>query len=185
MIYPPVDVQRFQPYQGRGNYFITVTRLVRHKRVDLLVNTFNQLKLPLIIIGDGPERSRLEAMAGRNIEFAGYVTDEKVSELLGKARAFVCAAEEDFGIAIVEAQAAGCPVITYGSGGALETVEEGVTGLLFAEQSVVCITDAVERFERGKTSFDIDILVKNARRFSKDRFLKEFTQFVESVSIHS
>jgi glycosyltransferase involved in cell wall biosynthesis len=98
---------------------------------------------------------------------------------LGRARGFVCAAEEDFGIAIVEAQAAGCPVIAYGAGGALETVMDEVTGMLFQEQSAACIIDVVERFERNETSFDTDKLLKNAERFSKTRFLREFTEFVE------
>lgn len=179
VIYPPVDVERFRPSAQRETYFITLTRLVPHKRVDLLVQAFNQLKLPLLIIGDGPELPRLKKIAQPNVQLLGFQSDEKVAELLVKARAFVCAAEEDFGIAIVEAQAAGCPVITYGSGGALETVKEKVTGLLFTEQSAPCIMDVVERFERDETSFDTNELVKNARRFSKDRFLREFVEFVQ------
>lgn len=179
VIYPPVEVERFRPNDPRENYFITVTRLVPHKRVNLLVQAFNQLNLPLLIIGDGPELTRLKKIAKPNIQFLGFQPDEKVAELLGKARAFVSAAEEDFGIAIVEAQAAGCPVITYGQGGALETVTDEVTGVLFREQSVPCIMDAVERFERDETSFVSNELVKNAERFSKDRFLREFIEFVQ------
>ncbi|HUG34395.1 MAG TPA: glycosyltransferase [Anaerolineales bacterium] len=181
IIHPPVEVDRFQPNPKRDDYFITVMRLMPYKRVDLLVRTFNELNLPLVIVGDGPEFPRLKRMANSNIKLLGYQPDETVAELLGKARAFVCAAEEDFGIAIVEAQAAGCPVIAYGSGGALETVEDGVTGLLFPEQSASCIMDAVERFARGETSFETDTMVKNARRFSKDRFLDEFAQFVKLI----
>jgi glycosyltransferase involved in cell wall biosynthesis len=179
IIYPPLEVERFHPSDEREEYFVTITRLVPHKRVDLLIQAFNKLNLPLVIIGDGPELTRLKAMAKSSIKFLGFQSDENVAELLSKARAFVCAAEEDFGIAIVEAQAAGCPVITYGAGGALETVEEGVTGLLFAQQSVPCIMDAVERFERDETSFVSSELVKNAERFSKDRFLREFIEFVQ------
>ncbi len=179
VIYPPVETERFHPSHSRENYFIALTRLVKHKRVDLLVQSFNQLNLPLIIIGDGPELPRLKAMANSNIKFLGFQSDETVAELLGKARAFVCAAEEDFGIAIVEAQAAGCPVITYGAGGALETVIEGVTGVLFREQSVSCIMDAVERFDHNETAFVSNELAKNAKRFSKDRFLREFIEFVQ------
>ena len=104
-------MDRFKPAPKRENFYITVTRLVAHKRVDILVQAFSKLNLPLIIIGDGPEVPRLKNMAGSIIQFLGYQSDENVSELLGKARGFVCATEEDFGIASVEAQAAGCPVI--------------------------------------------------------------------------
>ena len=135
IIHPPVEVERFRPISQRENFFITVTRLVPHKRVDLLVQAFNQLGLPLIIIGDGPELPRLKAMGNSNIIFLGFQSDEKAADLLGRARAFVCAAEEDFGIAIVEAQAAGCPVIAYGAGGARETVIENITGLFFENQT--------------------------------------------------
>ena len=179
VIYPPVEVDRFRPNHHRENYFVTIARLVPHKRIDLLIQAFNQLNLPLLIIGNGPELPRLKNLASSNIKFLGYESDEKVSELLGKARGFVCAAEEDFGIAIVEAQAAGCPVITYGQGGALETVTDGVTGVLFPEQSILCIMDAVERFERAESSFHTGELVKNASRFSKVRFLREFLEFVQ------
>jgi glycosyltransferase involved in cell wall biosynthesis len=179
VIYPPVEVERFRPNLQRENYFITVSRLVPHKRLDLVVQAFDQLKLPLVIIGDGPELPRLKSMAKSNIRFAGFQSDETVADLLGRARAFVSAAEEDFGIAIVEAQAAGCPVITYGAGGALETVTDGVTGVLFREQFVPCIMDAVERFERNETSFVSSELVRNAERFSKYRFLREFIEFVQ------
>jgi glycosyltransferase involved in cell wall biosynthesis len=179
VIHPPVELDRFQPNSKRENFFVTLTRLVPHKRVDLVVQSFSRLNLPLIVIGEGPELPRLKSMAGENIRFTGYISDESVADLLGRARGFVCAAEEDFGIAIVEAQAAGCPVIAYGAGGALETVMDEVTGMLFQEQSAACIIDVVERFERNETSFDTDKLLKNAERFSKTRFLREFTEFVE------
>jgi glycosyltransferase involved in cell wall biosynthesis len=182
VIHPPIEVTRFCPSPQRENHFITVTRLVPHKRVDLLVQSFNQLNLPLLIVGDGPELPRLKAMSKSNVEFLGFQSDEKVAELLGSARAFVSAAEEDFGIAIVEAQAAGCSVIAYGSGGALETVIEGKTGVLFSEQSTSCIMDAVERFGRAEASFLPDESVTNAERFGKDRFVREFVEFVQVKS---
>ena len=181
VIHPPVEVNRFHPSPQRENYFITVTRLVPHKRVELLVQAFNQLNLPLVIVGDGPELPRLKRMAKSNIQFLGFQSDEDVAELLGKARAFVCAAEEDFGIAIVEAQAAGCPVIAYGSGGARETVEDKVTGILFQEQSAACITETILHFDSMRGPFDQNELIKNAKRFDKQRFLREFVEFVEFV----
>lgn len=180
IIHPPVEVERFRPSDRRENYFITVTRLVPHKRVDLLVQTFNQLNLPLLIIGDGPELPRLKTMGNPNIKFLGFQSDERVADLLGKARAFVCAAEEDFGIAIVEAQAAGCPVIAYGSGGARETVIENITGLFFQEQTVESIVDVVQRFEKSSESFSPAPIVQNSQRFSKPRFIREFRDFVGS-----
>ena len=182
VIHPPVEVTRFHPNSHRENYFITVTRLVPHKRVELIVQAFNQLNLPLVIVGDGPELSRLKAMAKLNIQLLGFQSDEKVAEWLNKARGFVCAAEEDFGIAIVEGQAAGCPVIAYGAGGALETVEEGVTGLFFAEQTEACLIEAVQRFEKIHQTFDAEKIKKRAERFNKARFLDEFREFVSGFA---
>jgi glycosyltransferase involved in cell wall biosynthesis len=182
IIYPPVEIERFQPSPMRDTFYITVSRLVPHKRIDLLVQAFSQLQLPLIVIGDGPELVRLKALASPNIRFLGYETDVKTADLLGKARAFVCAAEEDFGIAIVEAQAAGCPVIAYGKGGALESVVDGVTGRFFTEQTVTSLVNAIQEFEGITNSFRTADIVQNAQRFGKVRFLQEFKQFVERDS---
>jgi glycosyltransferase involved in cell wall biosynthesis len=179
LIYPPVGIERFQSFHLRGDYFITVSRLVPHKRIDLLVRAFSQLQLPLVVVGDGPEFPHLKALASSNIHLTGFLPDERVAELIMKARAFVCAAEEDFGIAMVEAQAAGCPIIAYGRGGALETVSDGVTGLFIEEQSVEGIKEAVRRFEAQVDSFCREDLVRNASRFGKNRFIREFVQFVE------
>jgi glycosyltransferase involved in cell wall biosynthesis len=178
IIYPPVETGRFRPNPQRENYFIALTRLVKYKRIDLLVRAFNQLNLPLLIIGEGPELPRLQAMATSNVKLLGYQSDETVADLLGKARAFVCAAEEDFGIAIVEAQAAGCPVITYGAGGALETVEAGVTGLFFVEQTEGSVIESIHKFESTRQSFDPIEISKRAQRFNKARFVDEFREFV-------
>jgi glycosyltransferase involved in cell wall biosynthesis len=159
-------------------FYITVTRLVAHKRVDILVGAFSLLNLPLVIVGEGPELKRLINMAGPNITFLGYQPDEEVDELLAKARGFVCATEEDFGIAIVEAQAAGRPIIAYARGGALETVKEEVTGLFFPEQTLECLSEAVQRFERVHTSFHVPDIVQNAQKFSKYNFKSRFGEFV-------
>lgn len=180
IIYPPVEVDRFKPASKRENYYITVTRLVAHKRVDILVRAFSQLNLPLLIIGDGPELERLNNMASSNIQFLGYQSDKKVAEYLGKARGFVCATEEDFGIAIVEAQAAGCPVIAYSQGGALETVIDGVTGIFFEEQSSECLIAAIQRYEGMHSDFHIPDLLENSGRFSKEHFIHKFIEFVRS-----
>jgi len=181
IVYPPVEVDRFVPAPTREKFFITVTRLVPHKRIEILVKTFSELNLPLVVIGDGPELPHLMKIAGPTIQFLGYQSDEKVAELLGKARGFVCATEEDFGIAMVEAQAAGCPVIAYGRGGALETVINGTTGIFFSEQSVESLIDALQRFERMHSDFQISQLVENAKRFDKECFKVKFREFVQSA----
>src|SRR5215211_164143 len=170
IIYPPVEVDRFTPCPTREDFYLTVTRLVPHKRIDILVQAFSRLNIPLVIIGNGPELPRLMNMAKPNIQFLGYQSDERVAELLGQARGFVCATEEDFGIALVEAQAAGCPVLAYKKGGALETVIEGETGLFFPEQSPESLIEALQRFERIHSNFHISDLVTNAQRFSKEQF---------------
>ena len=178
VIYPPVEIERFHPNGHRGDYFVTLSRLVAHKRIDLIVEAFSNLQLPLKIIGDGPQMKRLQKRATPNIEFLGYQPDESVAQLLGNARGFVCAAEEDFGIAIVEAQAAGCPVIAYKAGGALETVLDGITGLFFEEQSAAGLIDAIHRFNDSGHRFRHNDMVDNAQKFSKERFRKSFQTFV-------
>jgi len=178
VIYPPVEVGRFKPAQKREVFYITVTRLVAHKRLDILVRAFSQLNLPLVIIGEGPELPRLKNMANSNIHFLGYRSDEEVAELLNKARGFVCATEEDFGIAIVEAQAAGCPVIAFGQGGALETVIDESTGIFFYEQTPESLVDALQRYERIHPEFCISDLLRNSQRFDKSHFIQKFRGFV-------
>jgi glycosyltransferase involved in cell wall biosynthesis len=178
VIYPPVELERFSAREQRGDYFVTLSRLVPHKRIDVVVEAFSRLKLPLKVIGDGPERNRLQRRAGTNIEFLGYQPEESVAELLGNARGFVCAAEEDFGIAIVEAQAAGCPVIAYQGGGALETVIDGTTGLFFPAQSAESLIEAIHRFNNVVDCFRREALLENARRFSKRHFVESFREFV-------
>jgi len=181
VIYPPVEVDRFSPTGRRGDYFVTLSRLVPHKRIDLVIEAFSRFKLPLKIIGEGPQRKKLQRRAGPNIEFLGYQTEEAVARLLTNARGFVCAAEEDFGIAMVEAQAAGCPVIAYKGGGALETVIDGVTGLFFADQSAASLREAIQRFEESAHCFRTDVMVENAQRFSKTRFKRSFQEFVNAT----
>ncbi|HEY3475664.1 MAG TPA: glycosyltransferase [Anaerolineales bacterium] len=181
VIYPPVETERFSPGVRRGDYFVTLSRLVPHKRIDVIVEAFSRLGLPLKVIGNGPECNRLHKGAAPNIEFLGYQPEEGVARLLGAARGFVCAAEEDFGIAIVEAQAAGCPVIAYQAGGALETVIDGVTGLFFAEQSAASLSEAIRRFEDSASCFRAEALVDNAHRFTKARFKRSFEDWISQT----
>jgi glycosyltransferase involved in cell wall biosynthesis len=177
VIYPPVEVDHFSAHGQREDYFVTLSRLVPHKRLDVVIDAFVCLGLPLKVIGEGPERKRLQKRGGQNIEFLGYQSEAAVAGLLGRASGFVCAAEEDFGIAIVEAQAAGCPVIAYKGGGALETVIDGVTGLFFAEQSAGSLIEAIQRFQDALHCFRTDDMIENARKFSKARFLRSFEKF--------
>lgn len=178
VIYPPVEVERFTPAADREKYFMTIARLVPHKRLDLLVDAFNSLKLPLIIVGDGPERSNLERSAAENVRFLGFQSDTIVEDLLKRARAYICPGKEDFGIAMVEAQAAGCPVIAFGKGGAREIVIENQTGLFFKENVPESLISAVERFNRA--DFSYHECAVNAKRFNKNRFVCKFRSFVKS-----
>jgi glycosyltransferase involved in cell wall biosynthesis len=188
VIHPPVDVDFFTPDVpalppgARGGY-VTASRWVPYKRVDLIVSAFSALpERRLIVVGDGPESARVREAAGRNVEFTGEVSRERLRELLRGARAFLFAAEEDFGILPVEAQACGTPVIAYGRGGVTESVRgldtTGPTGLFFAEQTPVAIADAVCRFEAREGDFHADVCRANAERFSAARFRREFGDLV-------
>ncbi len=177
VIYPPVDTHLFAPSAKREDYFVTCSRLVPYKRVDLLIRAFPQKKL--LIVGDGPEMKKLKAIATPNIEFLGHLPHEQLRDIISKAKAFLFAAEEDFGIAVVEAQAAGVPVIAYGRGGALETVKDGVTGLFFSEQTLSSLMDAIDRFERFE--FDPKFIQSHAQRFSKERFKHEIAEFFKTL----
>lgn len=180
VIYPPVDVEDFPLHVDKEDFYVTVSRMVPYKKVGLIVEAFNAMPdRRLVVIGDGPEFAKIKAKAGPNVELLGFVERETVRDYLQRARAFVFAAEEDFGIVLVEAQAAGTPVIAYGKGGAVETVIPGETGILFREQTVESLIHAVQEFEARKHPFDPERLRKNAERFSKARFRREFSELVE------
>jgi glycosyltransferase involved in cell wall biosynthesis len=181
VIYPPVDVERFRPGARREDYYITVARLVANKRLDLIVEACTALGRRLLVVGEGPERRRLEALAGPSVEIAGWLDDDRLPDLLGRARAFIHAADEDFGIAPLEAQAAGCPVIALGRAASLETVVEGRTGLFYAEPSVEALTSAIIRFEQGPQSYDAQTLHDHASQFGVERFEDEFRSCLESA----
>lgn len=189
VIPPPVDTDFFtpttEPVAGSvGAYYFAASRLVPYKRLDLVAEAFAALpNARLIIAGTGPEDPRIRAAARSNVEFLGHVTRERMRDLLRGARAFIFAAEEDFGILPVEAQACGTPVIAYGRGGARETVrplgEAQPTGLFFAEQTAAAIAAAVSRFENQRTIIDPADCRLQALRFSTARFAKGYTDFVE------
>lgn len=181
VIYPPVDVANFQHTRERENFYLTVSRLVPYKRVDLIVEAFSRLGRPLVVIGDGPDFTKLQRLAGPTVRLLGYQPDEVVREYMERCVGFVFAAEEDFGIAPVEAQAAGAPVIAFGKGGVRETVIPGETGLLFYEQTVESLMEAVEKFETYRGKFDPKRIRRNAERFSYDRFRRQFAALVEEA----
>jgi glycosyltransferase involved in cell wall biosynthesis len=179
VIYPPVDVDRYEPLYPRQDYYIAVSRMAPHKKVAMVVEAFSQLGLPLLVVGTGEEYDGVTARAASNVQLLGWQPPEKLPELLGRAKAFVHLAEDDFGIAPVEAQAAGCPVIALGRGGARETVIEGKTGVLFEDQSVEGVKRAVQLFEETKTIYDVREMRRNAERFSRARFQREMMEMVE------
>ncbi len=179
VIYPPVDVEFYQPSTPREDYYITVSRLVPYKKVGLILDAFGRLGYPLKVVGQGVLYSSLSRRRPPNVEMLGWCSKQELAQLLSRAKAFVYAAEEDFGITPVEAQAAGCPVIAYGRGGVQETVIDGQTGILYREQTAEAIMEAVSRFEAGAIQFRMQDLRRNAERFSRDRFLREFGRYVE------
>jgi len=180
VIYPPVEVENFEVSEKKEDFYLTISRLVPYKRVDLIVQAFS--KMPdkkLVVIGDGPELKKIKSLAGKNVEFLGYQSDEVVKDYLKRAKAFIYAALEDFGIVVVEAQACGTPVIAYARGGTGETVINGETGILFKHQKVEDIVSAVKVFEKLADKFESYKIRKHAEKFSKARFKKEFKKFVE------
>lgn len=179
VIYPPVDVDKFTIKESKDDYYLVVARFVPYKKVDVAVKAFS--KMPdkkLIVVGSGPDKVKLKEVAAQNVEFLGYQSDEELVNLMQRAKAFIYPAEEDFGITIVEAQAAGTPVISYGIGGASETVVDGKTGILFTEQTVSSLTSAIERFDKDFET-DSNLIREHSLKFSRSRFEKEIKSFVD------
>jgi len=204
IIFPPVEIEKFQipnfppaPWLRRvgkfqknskkqisnikqKDYYLIVSRLVPYKKIDLAIEAFNELGLPLVIVGIGSEEARLKGMAKKNIIFRGLVSDEELISLYKGSKALIFPQEEDFGITAVEAQAAGCPVIAYKKGGATDSVIDSKTGIFFEEQTKESLIKAVKYYDCSKhRSIQPQNCVKNAQRFSKERFKKEFIKLVE------
>jgi glycosyltransferase involved in cell wall biosynthesis len=177
VIYPPVDVERFAPRAGQpDDFFLIVSRLIPYKRVDLAVAAFNQLGLPLKIVGDGRDRATLQRQARPNVEFLGRLSDEAVRDLMARCRGFIFPGLEDFGIAPVEAQAAGRPVVAFAGGGALDTVRDGETGVLFHTPTPTALAEAVQRC--ADLRVDPLAIRAHAERFSAARFRQELGEYV-------
>lgn len=185
VIYPPVDVETFTPgTTGREDFYLTASRMVPYKRLDLVVNAFAAMPdRTLVVIGDGPEAPRIRARAPGTVRFLGHQPLEVLRDHMQRASAFIFAAEEDFGIVPLEAQACGCPVIAYGRGGALETIRglehTQPSGVFFGEQTPESLREAVTTFERSRSSLTSANCRENAMRFSPERFRCEFERYIQ------
>ena len=178
VIYPPVDIQNFPLEENKEDYYVAASRLVSYKKIALIVEAFNKMpNKKLKVIGEGPEMSKIVEIAKSNVEILGRKKQDEMVKILQKARALVFAADEDFGILPVEAQSCGTPVIALNRGGLKETVIDNETGVFFQKQETIDIIEAVNKFETLK--FDAKVIRKNAERFSKERFEREFKEFVE------
>jgi glycosyltransferase involved in cell wall biosynthesis len=190
VIYPPVDVERF--YVGReiDSFYLIVSALVPYKRIDVAIEAFNALRLPLKVVGSGPLRRSLERRAKPNIEFLGWLDDAKVAELYASCQALIFPGEEDFGIVPLEAQASGRPVIAFKRGGLLETVigldemDEAIapaspTGVFFTDQNSQSLSAAVRQFERHRDRFEPERIRAHARQFGRDRFKREIATYID------
>lgn len=191
VIYPPVDTDSFTIGETTENYYVTSSRMVPYKKIDLIVEAMSQTNHKLLVIGTGPDWKKIKAKAGSNIELLGYQSFENMKKILQKAKVYIFAAEEDFGIAPIEAQACGIPVIAFGKGATLETiigryaakgeVYTDDTGIFFEEQTIPSLLNAVELFEKFQHKFNKDIIRANALRFSKERFEREFEEKINTL----
>jgi glycosyltransferase involved in cell wall biosynthesis len=186
LIFSPVEIEKFitsprtiHRTPPTENFFLYVSRLIPYKRADLAIEAFNELGMPLVIVGIGSEEEKLKKMAKNNIKFVGELTDGELAGYYQKAEALVFPQEEDFGLVVLEAGAASTPVIAYKAGGALDTVIDGKTGIFFDKQDVKSLITAIKKFEKMK--FDEKDLIKNAQEFSKEKFKSEFTKLIEDV----
>jgi glycosyltransferase involved in cell wall biosynthesis len=185
VIYPPVDTGKGYISSSTGNYYLSLSRLNRTKRIDLLIHACNRLGRKLIVSGWGPEEKALKKIAGKTIEFVGRVPDHEVGELFANCRALLFAADDDFGIVPVEAQSYGRPVIAYGRGGSLETVRvddpsSGLdTGVFFSEQTPESVIDGIWRFEARETTFNPEAIQRHARTFAPEKFIDRFKELID------
>ncbi|CAD5982925.1 putative glycosyltransferase MJ1178 [Planktothrix tepida] len=185
VIYPPVQVERFEFQPQKQDFYLTVCRLVSYKKISLIVQAFNRLGYPLVVIGTGPDLKAIQQLAKPNVQVLGWQPNEVVDQYMRDAKAFVYASCEDFGMALVEAQACGTPVIAYGAGGALETVRDlrqypdSATGLLFPAQTEEALVETLEAFEESRGRFNPDIARLNASGFNPKQFQEHYLGFVE------
>ena len=187
VIYPPVDVGKFVPMNQKEDFYLTASRMVPYKKMDLIVEAFSKMpEKKLVVIGKGPDFEKIKKSAAPNVQMLGYQPDEVLKDYMQRAKAFVFAAEEDFGIIPVEAQACGTPVIAFGKGGSLETVveygeKENPTGVFFEEQTVSSLINAVKRFEEVRDYISPENCRKNAEKFSVSTFRENMEQYIKEI----
>lgn len=179
VIYPPVDTDKFEVSNCKEDFYLTISRMVPYKRIDLIVNAFSKLKdKKLVVIGDGPLKKQIMKSAGSNVEFIEPVPFETLKEYLEKTKGYISAAEEDFGITVVEAMASGTPVIAFNRGGTGESVINNKTGVLFHEQSVESIIEGIKKFERRIDSFDAHSIKDYSNKFNRNGFEIKIKEFI-------
>ena len=180
VIYPNVAVENFELKEEKEDFYLTASRMVPYKKIDLIVKAFKDMpNKKLVVIGDGPQFNKIKSVAKSNVELMGYQPFLVLKDYMARAKAFIFAAEEDFGIVPVEAQACGTPVLAFGRGGAAETVVANKTGLFFQEQSVASLIQTINCFESSQDKFEPSLIREHSLRFSTKRFKKEFSQFIK------
>jgi len=187
VIYPPVQLGIFRPQENhlqKSGYFLIVSQLTYYKRIDIAIEAFNKLELPLIIIGEGRERKKLQKMANRNIKFLGFLEDEKVKEYYKNCIAFIFPGKDDFGISPVEAMSFGKPVLAFRGGGALEIILEGETGEFFDDLHPASLADGARRILKNLKNYNPFIIRKRAEEFSEEKFILNFKKFLSRININ-
>ena len=182
VIHPPVDIETFTCYIDKEDYYVTIGRIEPYKRFDIIIDAFNKNGKKLIIIGDGSQKNILQNKAKDNIVFTGYLTHHEIKDYLSKAKAFVYTGLEDFGIAPVEAQACGTPVIAYGKGGVVDTVINGETGIYFNNQTEQSLNQAITTFENFQ--FNYQFIANHAKQFSTEIFKLKFKTYINECIKH-
>ena len=186
IIYPPVDFERLREYGDNAemadkDYYLIVSRLSAYKKIDIAIQAFNKMNLPLVIIGEGEDRKRLEKMAGKNIRFLGFQPEEKLAAYYKNARALIFPGEDDFGITTAEAMSFGKPVLAYAKGGALEIIMPGKNGELFEDPLPEILADGIRRLNRNMNDYDSEEIKAFAKGFSRERFEKQIRDFIEKI----
>jgi len=182
VIYPGISANKATSYKLQAtSYFLIVSRLSAYKKVNLAVEAFNKLGLPLIVVGEGEQEKKLKKIAKENVKILGWQSDEKLAEYYASARAFIFPCEDDFGLTMVEAMSYGVPVIAFQKGGAKEIIQEGINGEFFSAQTPEVLADGVRRFMKNENKYNKEIIKKSAEKFSEERFKDSFMEIVKSV----
>ncbi len=182
VIYPPVEMGGLKTINGASDFYLIISQLLPHKNIDIVVDTFNKLRLPLIVAGDGPLKEKLKQMAKKNVKIIGFVSEDQKRKLYGDCHAFIMPQEEEFGITSIEAMLRGKPVLALRRGGALEYVLENINGEFFDDPVPEVLADGVRRLNDNYPRYSSKVIRKSAERFSKERFEREFKEYVSTVT---